>query len=116
MQVLVAFLAGGMLCALAQLVLDLGRLQPAHVMVLFVVLGSVTSGLGWYGALVRWAGAGASLPLAGFGHLLVQGIAEDVAARGAVGLLTGGFRAASLGLSAAVFFAWLMSVLFNPRG
>jgi len=115
-QVLVAFLVGGCLCALAQLVLDIAKLQPAHVMVLFVTLGAVASGLGLYGSLVRVAGAGASIPLAGFGHVLVQGIAEDVATRGAIGLLTGGFRAASLALSAAVFFAWLMSVLFNPRG
>lgn len=116
MQVLVAFLVGGALCATAQLILDITKVQPAHVMVLFVVLGAVLSGLGLYGPLVQTAGAGASIPLAGFGHVLVQGIAEDVTHRGAVGLLTGGFRAASLALSAAVFFAWLMSLLFNPRG
>lgn len=116
MQVLLAFLVGGALCALAQLILDLTRVQPAHIMVLFVVLGAVTSGLGLYGPLVQAAGAGASIPLAGFGHALVQGVAEDVAQKGALGFLTGGLRAASLGLSAAVIFAWLMSVLFNPRG
>jgi stage V sporulation protein AE len=104
------------MCALAQLVLDLAKIQPAHVMVLFVVLGAVTSSLGLYGPLVQRAGAGASIPLAGFGHTLVQGIAEDVAQKGVVGLLTGGLRATALGLSAAILFAWLMSVLFNPRG
>lgn len=116
MQVLVAFLVGGVLCALAQLVLDIAKIQPAHVMVLFVILGAVASGLGLYGPLVQTAGAGASIPLSGFGHVLVQGMAQDVAQKGAVGLMTGGLRAASLALTAAVFFAWLMSVLFNPRG
>jgi len=115
-KVLVAFLVGGALCVLAQLILDLSKVQPAHVMVLFVILGAVASGLGLYGPLVQKAGAGASIPLAGFGHTLVQGIAEDVAQKGLMGLFTGGLRAASLGLSVAVIFAWLMSVLFNPRG
>lgn len=116
MELLLAFLVGGVWCALAQLVLDLSKAQPAHVMVLFVVLGAAASGLGWYGPLVERAGAGASIPLTGFGHTLVQGMAEDVARKGAMGLLTGGLRATSLGLSAAIFFAWLMSVIFNPRG
>lgn len=116
MQILLAFLIGGALCAVAQLILDLAKLQPAYVMVMFVSLGAAASALGWYSPLVKLAGAGATIPLSGFGHSLVQGVAEDVMKRGAVGLLTGGLTATSLGISAAVLFAWLMSVIFNPRG
>lgn len=111
-----AFLVGGALCTVAQLVLDLAQLNPAHVMVLFVSLGAVASGLGLYEPLVRLAGAGATVPLPGFGHSLVQGIMKDIGSKGWLGLFTGGFTATATGLSVAVVFGWLMAVLFNPKG
>lgn len=111
-----AFLIGGALCLVAQLVMDLAQLNPAHVMVLFVSLGAVVSGLGLYEPLVRFAGAGATVPLPGFGHSLVQGIIKDIGSKGWLGLFTGGFTASAIGLSVAVVFGWLMSVLFNPKG
>lgn len=111
-----AFLIGGGLCVLAQLVMDLTQLNPAYVMVLFVSLGAVASGLGLYEPLVKFAGAGATVPLPGFGHSLVQGILREAEHKDWLGLFTGGFTAASVGLSVAVIFGWLFAVVFNPRG
>ncbi len=104
------------MCALAQLVLDLGKLTPAVVMVLFVVLGALASGLGVYAPLVKFAGAGALVPLPGFGHALVQGVLEDVRAQGFLGIFTGGLRATAAGLKAGIVFGFLMAVIFRPRG
>jgi stage V sporulation protein AE len=115
-ELLLAFAVGGAICLLAQLVLDLSRLTPAHVMVAFVCLGSFASGLGWYERLVDLAGAGALIPLPAFGHALVQGIVEEVGREGPVGLLTGGLRMVALGLTVAVLSGFAMSLLFNPRG
>jgi stage V sporulation protein AE len=111
-----AFLIGGALCVLAQLVVDLTPLTPAHTMVLFVSLGAVLSGLGLYEGLLKLAGAGASVPLTGFGHVLVQGIVKDVGQKGAGGLLTGGLSAGATGVTAAVLLGGLMALLFTPRG
>ncbi|MGE5560061.1 MAG: stage V sporulation protein AE [Chloroflexota bacterium] len=116
MAIVKAFLVGGALCLVAQLVLDLAQLNPAHVMVLFVSLGAIVSGVGLYEPLVRFAGAGATVPLPGFGHSLVQGIMKDVSSKGWLGLFTGGLTATAIGLSVAVVFGWTMSVLFNPKG
>ena len=112
----VAFVVGGLLCVLAQVIMDLTNTNPANVMVLFVSLGAVLSGLGLYGPLVDLAGAGATIPLPGFGHSLYQGMMEDAARLGVVGILTGGLRATSLGLSTAIIIGYLMAVSFNPRG
>lgn len=116
MSLVWAFLVGGGLCMVAQLVMDLVQLNPAHVMVMFVSLGAVVSGFGLYEPLVKLAGAGATVPLPGFGHSLVQGIIKDIGTKGWLGLFTGGFTASAIGLSVAVVFGWLMSVLFNPKG
>lgn len=111
-----SFLVGGAICVVAQLVLDLTKINPAHVMVLFVCLGAVISGLGLYAPLVQIGGTGATVPLTGFGHALFQGIAKDVAAEGPVGLLTGGLRATSLGLAVAVVSGAVVAIVFNPKG
>jgi stage V sporulation protein AE len=111
-----AFVVGGAICVLAQLILDLTKINPAHVMVLFVCLGAVLSGLGLYAPLIAIGGAGATVPLPGFGHALFQGIAKDVAAEGAVGLLTGGLRATSLALTVAVLSGAIVAIVFNPKG
>ncbi len=115
-DVLVAFAIGGGLCALAQLVLDLTRTNPAYVMVLFVSLGSVASGLGLYEKLAQLAGAGAVVPLPGFGHALTSGMLEGAAREGFLGLLKGGLEATSMGLTVAILFGYLFSILFNPKG
>ncbi|MBX6377593.1 MAG: stage V sporulation protein AE [Clostridia bacterium] len=111
-----AFAVGGALCALAQLVVDVGRLTPAHTMVLFVCLGALASALGVYGPLVQVAGAGATVPLTGFGHTLVQGVLAGISREGLVGLLTGGIQAAGAGLTAAILFGVLAALVFHPKG
>jgi len=111
-----AFLVGGGLCCLAQLVVDLTPLTPAHVMVLFVVLGAVAAGLGLYDPLVRAAGAGASVPLTGFGNVLVRGVWKDIGRSGAAGLMTGGLTGSAAGITMAVVFAALAALVARPRG
>ncbi len=110
-----AFIVGGLLCVAAQLVVDVGRLPPPTVMVLSVSLGAVASGLGLYDPLVKVGGAGATVPLPGFGHVLVQGIIADVSRHGLVGLLGGGLEAAAMGVTAAVLFGYLAALFFNPK-
>ncbi|HHY39061.1 MAG TPA: SpoVA/SpoVAEb family sporulation membrane protein [Clostridia bacterium] len=115
-ELLAAFIIGGLFCAAAQLVLDGFKLNPAYVMVLFVSMGSALSALGLYQPLVDLGGAGATVPLPGFGHLLTQGVLKDIASKGPWGLFSGGFGAASAGIAAAIVFGYLMSVLFVPKG
>jgi stage V sporulation protein AE len=114
-QIAIAFLVGGAMCVLAQLVVDVGRLTAAHVMVLFVVLGAIAGGLGIYQPLVQWAGAGATVPLPGFGYTMVQGIDKATGTAGVMGLLTGGLTAASAGIKAAVLCSLGAALVFNPR-
>lgn len=116
MEFVAAFLVGGTLSLVAQLVLDLGKLTTAHVMVLFVSLGAVASGMGLYEPLVNLGGAGATVPLPGFGHALVQGILEGARKDGLFGLFAGGLTATALGLTAAVLFGYLVALVFNPKG
>ncbi len=116
MNLLKAFLVGGALCALAQGIVDTTKMNPAIVMVSAVSTGAVLSGLGLYGPLVSFAGAGASIPLFGFGHTLVTGMVEDAQRIGWFGLLTGGLRATASALTAAVVFGYIMAILFNPKG
>ena len=110
-----AFLVGGALCALGQILIDKTKLTPARILTLYVVTGIFLSGIGIYDPIVKWAGAGATVPLTGFGHVLAKGIREAVADRGLLGIFTGGFTASAAGICAAVFFALAAAVLFNPR-
>lgn len=111
-----AFVVGGIICVIGQLLMDLTPLTPAHVLVLFVVLGGILSGIGLYQPLVDVAGAGATVPLPGFGHNLVSGTIEEVEKTGLIGVLSGGLKAAATGISAAVIFGFAMAVIFNPKG
>lgn len=113
---MMVFLVGGLICVLGQLLMDLTPLTPAHVLVLFVVLGAILSGLGLYQPLVDIAGAGATVPLLGFGHSLVVGTIEDVNHFGFIGIFSGALRATASGVMAAVVFGFFMSLLFNPKG
>ncbi|ADL08018.1 stage V sporulation protein AE [Thermosediminibacter oceani] len=115
MDYIKAFIIGGMICALGQILMDFTPLAPAHVLVLFVTLGAVLSGLGLYQPLVDFAGAGATVPLPGFGHTLVKGVIEEVNKSGLLGILTGGLKSAAAGITAAVVFGYLMALIFNPR-
>ena len=112
---LYAFLVGGAICALGQVLLSFTRLTSARILVLFVVLGVVLGGLGWYQPLVDFAGAGASVPLLGFGNALAKGAIEGAKEPGILGALSGGMSATAAGISAAVLFGWLAALIFRPR-
>ena len=113
---LLVFVVGGGLCGIGQLIMDVTPLTPAHVLVLFVVVGGLLSGLGLYQPLIDIAGAGATVPIFGFGHALVTGTIEDINKFGFIGIFSGALRATSTGIMAAVVFGFLMSVVFNPKG
>nr|WP_122629078.1 stage V sporulation protein AE [Lucifera butyrica] len=111
-----AFVIGGMICVIGQLLMDLTPLTPAHVLVLFVVLGGILSGLGLYQPLIDIGGAGATVPLPGFGHSLVAGTIEEVKQNGFIGIFTGGLKGTAAGIMAAIVFGFFMAVLFDPKG
>jgi stage V sporulation protein AE len=110
-----AFLLGGVLCAIGQILIDKTKLTPARILVLYVVSGVVLGALGLYQPLVDWGGAGATVPLTGFGHLLAKGVKQAVAEKGLLGAFTGGSTAAAGGITAAVFFAYIFALIFRGR-
>ncbi len=110
-----AFLIGGLICMVGQLLIDNTNLTPARILVLFVVLGVVLGGLGLYQPLVDWAGAGASVPLTGFGNTLVQGTKEAIREQGLLGVLTGPLSAGSAGITAAILSGIIVSLLAKPK-
>ena len=110
-----AFLIGGAICVVGQILIDKTKLTPARIMVLFVVSGVVLGGIGFYPRLVEFAGAGASVPLPGFGNLLAKGVMEEVDRAGFIGILTGGLKAAAAGIMAAVLFSFVAALIFEPK-
>lgn len=110
-----AFAVGGFLCAVGQVLIDYTRLTPARILTSYVVAGVVLGALGLYQPLVDFAGAGASVPLTGFGNLLAKGVKEAVETSGLLGAFTGGFSAAAGGVCAAVFFALAVAMVFKPK-
>lgn len=109
------FLVGGALCALGELLCLLTRLTPARILVAFIVAGVALSALGLYGPLVDFAGAGATVPLTGFGHSLCQGVIHSVQERGWIGAFCGGLTATAGGIAAAIFFGTLVALVCKPR-
>ena len=114
-DLLKAFLVGGALCAIGQVLIDKTKLTPARILTGYVVTGVVLGALGIYEPLVRWAGAGATVPLLGFGNTLAQGVKKAVAKQGLLGVFTGGLTASAGGIAAAVCCALLMALIFKPR-
>ena len=114
MEYLNAFLCGGVRCATGQILIDKTQLTPARILTGYVVAGVVLSAVGLYEPLAQWGGAGASVPLTGFGHLLAKGVRRAVAAEGWLGVLTGGLTAAAGGVAAAVFFGAAAAAVFKP--
>lgn len=110
-----AFLVGGAFCAVGQVIMDYTKLTPARILVSYVVLGVILGGLGWYRPLVDFAGAGASVPLTGFGSLLAKGVREAVDKDGFMGILTGGLTASAAGITAAIVFGLIIAVIFKPK-
>ena len=115
MEYLKAFLFGGFLCAIGQILIDKTKLTPARILVMYVVGGVILGALGLYQPLIDWAGAGASVPLTGFGNLLAQGVKQAVDQDGALGILTGGLTASAGGITAAIIFALLAALFFKPK-
>ncbi|MBP2018062.1 stage V sporulation protein AE [Symbiobacterium terraclitae] len=115
MMYLKAFLVGGLICLIAQLILDNTKFSPGHVLSGLTVAGGVLGGLGLYDRLVAFAGAGASVPISSFGNSLVKGALQEVETHGLVGVLTGMFEVTSAGIAAAIVFAFLAAVTFNPK-
>jgi stage V sporulation protein AE len=113
MNYLWAFLVGGALCLIGQLLIDLTKLSPARILVAYVVAGVFLTGIGVYKPLVDFAGAGATVPLSGFGYLLADGVRKAVGERGFLGIFTGGFTAAAAGIAAVVMFALIVAALFK---
>ncbi|MEM0529248.1 stage V sporulation protein AE [Zongyangia sp. HA2173] len=115
MDYIKAFVIGGLLCVIAQLLIDKTKLTPARILVSYVVAGVILGALGLYQPLVDFAGAGATVPLTGFGNLLAKGVHKAVAEQGLLGVLTGGITAAAAGISAAIFFGLLIALIFKPK-
>ena len=115
MDYLKAFLIGGLFCLIGQILIDKTKLSPARILVSYVVIGVILGGLGIYQYLVDFAGAGASVPLTGFGNTLAKGVRKAVDESGFLGIFTGGFKAAAGGIAAAVFFGALAGLIFKPR-
>ena len=115
MQYLWSFLVGGAICTVGQLLLSFTRLTSARILVLYVLAGVVLGGLGIYQPLIDFAGAGASVPLLGFGNALAKGAIEGAKAHGVLGAFSGGISATASGISAAILFGWLAALFFRPR-
>ena len=106
-----AFVVGGLICVIGQLLIDLTKMTPARILVLFVCLGVLLGGLGLYQPLVDFAGAGATVPLTGFGNALAKGVKEAVDNSGCIGIFTGGFTACAAGLAAVVIFGLIAALI-----
>ena len=115
MEDLKAFLCGGLLCVIGQILIDKTKLTPARILVGYVVAGVILGGLGLYQPFADWAGSGAAVPLTGFGNLLAKGVRKAVAEQGLLGALTGGFTAAAGGIAAAIFFGFLVALIFRAK-
>lgn len=115
MDYLKAFLVGGLICALVQILMEKTKLMPGRIMVLLVCSGAVLSFFGLFQPLMEFAGAGVSVPLLGFGHVLMDGVKTAVDEEGLLGLFSGGFRAGAVGTSAALIFGYLASLIFEPK-
>ena len=114
MDYLNAFLCGGILCAIGQILIDKTKLTPARILTGYVVAGVILGALGIYQPIADWGGAGATVPLTGFGHALAKGVSKAIAEKGWLGVLTGGLTATAGGITAAVVFGVIMALIFKP--
>jgi stage V sporulation protein AE len=116
MQYLWAFLVGGGICVIGQLMFDVMKLTPAHTMASLVVAGALLDAVGWYDPLVKFAGAGATVPITSFGNALVHGALSELQNVGWIGVITGIFTVTSAGVSAAIVFSFLAALVVRPKG
>ena len=115
MQLIRCFIVGGSICIIGQILIDKTKLTPARILVFFVTLGTILGGLGIYKYLVDFAGAGATVPLTGFGNNLAKGTIKAIKEDGAIGIFTGGIKASAGGIAAAVFFGYIASLVSKPK-
>ncbi len=115
MDYLRAFLVGGILCVIGQILIDKTKLTPARILVIYVVSGTILTCLGIYEKVVSFGGAGATVPLTGFGYTLGKGVMKGIAEHGLLGAFTGGVSAAAGGIAAAIFFGFLIALIFSPK-
>lgn len=114
MEYLKAFVVGGLFCVIGQILIDKTKMTPARILVTYVTAGVVLTALGIYRPLVKFAGGGASVPLTGFGYVLATGVREAVRQKGLLGAFTGGVTATAGGIAAAIFFGYLVALIFKP--
>lgn len=110
-----AFWVGGLICVIGQVLISKTRMMPGRILVLFVVIGAVLTGLGIYQPIVDYAGAGATVPISGFGYTMVKGVIKEIDSQGFIGVFYGGLKASAAGISAAVLFGFLAALFFNPK-
>lgn len=110
-----AFWVGGLICAIAQILIDKTKLTPGRILVSFVVLGAILGAFGIYDKIVDFAGSGATVPIIGFGNVLAKGAIKGVEESGLIGILTGGVKAAAGGIAASVVFGFIMALIFKPK-
>lgn len=115
MEYIKAFLIGGVICFLGQILIDKTKLTPARILVSFVVIGVLLGGLGIYGKIVEFAGAGATVPLTGFGNTLAKGVREAVDENGFIGIFIGGFKSCAGGITVAILSGLIVSILFKAK-
>ena len=115
MEYIKAFIVGGAICAIVQILMDNTKLMPGRIMVILVCTGALLGAVGIYEPFAKWAGAGATVPLIGFGNTLFKGIRDAVDAEGFIGLFKGGFSASAVGISAALIFGYISSIIFKPK-
>lgn len=110
-----AFIVGGIICVIGQILMDTTKLTPARILVMFVTIGAILGAFGIYDKIVKIGGAGASVPLPGFGNSLAKGAIKAVEEKGLIGAFTGGITGTAAGIAAAIFFGYLMALIFNPK-
>lgn len=110
-----AFIVGGLICVIGQILIDKTKLTPARILVSYVVVGVILQLFGWYEKLIKFAGAGASVPLSGFGCVLAKGVKKAVEEQGFMGIFTGGLTAGAAGITAAILFGLIASLIFRPK-
>jgi len=115
MEYIKAFVVGGLICVIGQVILDNTKLTPAHLLVSFLTAGVILGGIGVYKPLVKFAGAGATVPIVGFGNALAEGAIEGAKTKGVIGAFTGGLQATAGGVAAAILFGYIMALIFKPK-
>ncbi|MBM7646238.1 stage V sporulation protein AE [Scopulibacillus daqui] len=116
MEYLIAFVIGGLICVVGQLLLDVCKLTPAHVVVTFVVIGALLDSFGIYDQLIKFSGAGATVPITSFGHALLHGAMAEGKEHGYIGIAMGIFKLTSAGITSAILFGFIAALIFKPRG